>query len=73
MAIFNCPTPPPGGVWPYVVDINFGNRSTTAPSPAIPTATNRSDYAVNGGTQWIMWGGGPSAADGYAGNGFSPT
>ncbi len=64
LAIFNCPTRRPAQVWPYVSGIQVYNCSTVS-------ATNRADYALNGGTQLILWGVGPAPTNAYAGNGFT--
>jgi prepilin-type N-terminal cleavage/methylation domain-containing protein len=71
VAIFNCPTRRPAQLWPCVI---YSERGVTvyncAPS-GYNNVTNRSDYGVNGGSQLVLWGNGPTPSDGYAGNGFS--
>ena len=69
--IFNCPTRRPARLWPCVIYTNWGVQVYNCAVAGYTTTTNRADYAVNGGTQYVMWGGGPTPTDGYAGNGFT--
>jgi hypothetical protein len=71
LSIYNFPTRRPAALWPCVVYRNLGTQVYNCSVAGYTTTTNRSDYAVNGGTQWVMWGGGPTPSDGYAGNGFA--
>src|SRR5208282_5894440 len=71
LAIFNCPTRRPAALWPCVIYKNQGAQVYNCAAVGYTTTTNRSDYAVNGGSQLVLWGGGPSPSDGYASNGFA--
>ncbi len=71
LEIFNCPTRRPAQLWPCVVYKNSGTQVYNCSLAGYTTVTNRSDYAVNGGSQFVMWGGGPTPSAGYAGTGFA--
>ena len=69
--IFNCPTRRPAALWPCVIYAKSGNQVYNCDASGYTNVTNRSDFAVNGGTQFVMWGGGPAPASAYAGQGFA--
>jgi prepilin-type N-terminal cleavage/methylation domain-containing protein len=64
--IFNCPSRRPAQLWPCVVYTKQGEQVYNCAPVGYTTVTNRSDYAVNGGSQWVMWGGGPNPTQAYA-------
>lgn len=65
---FICPTRRQGGAFPTPV---YASAGQTMRNATTPTAANRSDYKMNGGFVQVIWGTGPSYADGMAGTGFA--
>jgi prepilin-type N-terminal cleavage/methylation domain-containing protein len=64
---FVCPSRRLAATYPTPI---YGSSGETMRNAATPTAANRSDYKMNAGTVRVIWGTGPSHADGIAGTGF---
>ncbi len=66
LAVFICPSRRQAVAYPYVIPSSKGvvyNCDTVS-------QTSRADYTVNGGSLKIFWGGGPTPAVGFAGQGY---
>jgi hypothetical protein len=67
ISLLLCPTRRAVRLYPCVIYVNAGTEVYNC-DPV--SETNRSDYGANGGSNLVMWGGGPSPSDAYAGQGF---
>lgn len=69
IATFICPSRRSAILYPRIITAPVPNGHAYNCDPVSEVA--RSDYAANGGDRVVLWGGGPSPADGFANRGFA--